>query len=138
MASLDVDVVIGTGPHVLQKVETMSRKDGGKMVVWYSLGNMLSSQLELRHLIGGIAHFDVVKGQNDKVSIDNLAFTPTYMHYEWTETERAGDDLLARRNAMIYPLENAAQPLSRSLFHTTVGDQQQYVMSTLGPGVAIK
>ncbi|MNR52890.1 hypothetical protein D3C85_1728100 [compost metagenome] len=60
------------------------------------------------------------------------------MHYEWTESERASDNLLARRNAMIYPLKDAAQPLSRSLFRATVGEQQQYVTSTPGLDIAIR
>lgn len=138
LSSLGVDVVIGTGPHVLQKVETVPRKDGGKMVVWYSLGNMLSSQLEIQHLIGGIAQFDIVKTKDRQVSIDSLSFTPTYMHYEWTAEEKARDDLLARKNAMIYLLKDAANPLSRSQFHTTVAAQQQYVTSTLGSNIPIK
>jgi poly-gamma-glutamate synthesis protein (capsule biosynthesis protein) len=138
LSSLGVDVVIGTGPHVLQKVETVSRKDGDKMVVWYSLGNMLSSQLEIQHLIGGIAQFDIVKTKDRQVSIDNLSFTPTYMHYEWTAEEKARGDLLARKNAMVYLLKDAAGPLSRSQFHTTVAAQQEYVTSILGSNITIK
>lgn len=81
LSSLGVDVIIGTGPHVLQKFEVVDRADGGKMYVWYSLGNMLSSQLQVTELIGGIAEFDVEKKQN-KITISNLGFIPTYMHYE--------------------------------------------------------
>lgn len=138
LSSLGVDVVIGTGPHVLQKVETVTRSDGGKMIVWYSLGNMLSSQLNIKELIGGIAQFDVTKVDAGKVNIDNLSFTPTYMHYEWTASEAANSDLLARKNAMIYLLDSATSPLSRSLFKTTVAEQKQYVIDTLGSGVAVK
>jgi poly-gamma-glutamate synthesis protein (capsule biosynthesis protein) len=138
LSSLGVDVIIGTGPHVLQKVETVTRADGGKMVVWYSLGNMLSSQLNINELIGGIAQFDIVKNADNKISINNLSFTPTYMHYEWTASQSANNDLLARHNAMIYLLSAAADPLSRSLFNTTVAEQKQYVVDTLGPETTIK
>ncbi len=138
LGSLGVDVIIGTGPHVLQKFQTITRDDGGKMIVWYSLGNMLSSQLNIKELIGGIAAFDITKSTDNKISINNIAFTPTYMHYEWTATEAANSDLLARKNAMIYLLNDAADPLSRSLLNTTVAAQKQYVVDTLGPEVTVK
>lgn len=131
LASLGVDVIIGTGPHVLQPVEIVDRPDGGKMTVWYSLGNMLSSQLKVIELIGGIASFDITKDENNKIIVDNLAFVPTYMHYEWTKTEEANSDLLARKNVNIYLLSEAAEPLSRSLLNTTVDEQKAYFVKTI-------
>lgn len=137
LSSLGVDIVIGTGPHVLQKVETVTRPDGGKMVVWYSLGNMLSSQLQTKELIGGIAKMNIEKTA-DKIIISNLSFTPTYMHYEWTASEAANGDLLARKNAMIYLLKDSEAPLLKSLLNTTVNDQLQYVINTIGSEVIVK
>ena len=130
LAALGADVVIGTGPHVLQKVETVTRPDGNDMLVWYSLGNLLSSQLNVPQLIGGVAQFDIVFDQKG-IRFDSLGFVPTYMHYEWTAAERNAGSLLSRKNAMIYPLKDAATPLSRSLFNTTVAEQQQYVQRIL-------
>ena len=138
LSSLGVDVIIGTGPHVLQTVQTVNRPDGGKTVVWYSLGNMLSSQLSIQELIGGIASFDIIKSTDGSISITNLSFTPTYMHYEWTAEQAVNGDLSARTNVMIYLLSNASEPLSRSLFNTSVAEQNQYVIDTLGPEVTIK
>lgn len=138
LASLGVDVVLGTGPHVLQKVDTLPRADGGVTTVWYSLGNMLSSQLDIKGLIGGIATFDIVKKQDERIDIEQLSFVPTYMHYEWTVDEKARNDLTARKNAKIYLLKDAAAPLSRSLFSTTVEEQRRYVVHTLGDKVTVK
>lgn len=137
-SSLGADVIIGTGPHVLQPVHIVDRADGGKTVIWYSLGNMLSSQLTIQELIGGIAQFDIVKGDDGKISVNNLSFTPTYMHYEWTADQAATGDYLSRKNVMIYLLSDAAVPLSKSLFNTTIGDQKQYVIDTLGADVVVK
>lgn len=137
LASLGTDIVLGTGPHVLQREETLTRPDGGKLVVWYSLGNMLSSQLNINELIGGIAGMDITK-ESGKISISNLTFTPTYMHYEWSAQQAAGGDLSARKNAMIYLLDNAETPLSKSLFNTSVAHEKQYVIDTLGANVAVK
>ena len=138
LSSLGADVIIGTGPHVLQTVQTIDRDDGGKTIVWYSIGNMLSSQLNIKELIGGIAQFDITKTVAGIVTVDNLSFIPTYMHYDWTATQAANSDLLARKNAMIYLLNDAAEPLSRSLFNTTVADQKQYVVDTIGTSVVVK
>ena len=136
---LGVDVVIGTGPHVLQMMQTVYRTaDNFKTVVWYSLGNMLSSQLSVNELVGGIANFDIKKDENDLITIDNYTFIPTYMHYEWTATEAANYDLLARKNAMIYLLDNAVEPLSRSLLNKTVDELKQYVVNTIGTEVTVK
>ncbi|NTW61247.1 CapA family protein [Candidatus Saccharibacteria bacterium] len=138
LSSLGVDVIIGTGPHVLQTVDVIDRPDGGKMTVWYSLGNMLSSQLALKELIGGVARFDITKTlATGKVVISNLTFTPTFMSYEWTASQAANNDLLARKNCMIYPLNSAADALSRSLFNTTASDQMKYVTDTIGNKVKI-
>lgn len=138
LASLGVDIIIGTGPHVLQKAEIITRPDSGRMVVWYSLGNMLSSQLNIKQLIGGIAKMDIIKDNNGLITVNNLSFVPTYMHYEWTAQQSANNDLLARHNAMIYLLKESAQPLSRSLFNTTVEEQRQYVVDIIGTEVVIE
>jgi hypothetical protein len=119
-------------------MQTVAREsDNFKTYVWYSLGNLLSSQLQTKELIGGIAKMDVEKVDN-KLSISNYSFTPTYMHYEWTADEAANGNLTARKNAMIYLLKDAADPMSRSQLHTTVNNQWQYVVDTIGSEVVIK
>ena len=137
LASLGVDVVIGTGPHVLQQVATVARPDGSSMVVWYSLGNMLSSQLNAPQLFSGIAEFDVIKADDTRLSIENLSFTPTYMHYEWTAAQQASGELMARTNAHVFLLKDAAEPLSRSQLHTTIDAQRNYISRTLGAEVTV-
>ena len=44
LASLGVDVVIGTHPHVIRPYGEMERQDGKKMLVYYSLANFASGQ----------------------------------------------------------------------------------------------
>lgn len=137
--SLGVDIIIGTGPHVLQRADIYKGSDGKKTVVWYSLGNMLSSQLNINQLIGGIANMTITKSAaTKKIKIDSLLFTPTYMHYEWSATDAANGNLLARKNAMIYLLDSAAEPMSKSLFNTSVAAQKEYVIDTIGSDVTIK
>lgn len=137
LANEGADIVFGTGPHVLQPLEARTRPDGKNMYVWYSLGNMLSSQLNIDELIGGIAGLTVTK-TSDGIKIDTPTFIPTYMHYEWTAAQKAANNLSSRKNAMIYLLKDAAEPLSRSLLRTSVDSQIEYVKSTLGDLVVIK
>ena len=138
LTELGADVIIGTGPHVLEPVEWMPASDGSQTLVWFSIGNLLSTQLEIPQLIGGIAQFDVVKTPAGAISIEAPGFIPTYMHYEWSPAEAAAGDLLARHNLHVFPLAEAADPLSRSLFATSVEEQQAYVASVLGPIPALR
>ncbi len=43
-ANAGADVVIGTHPHVIQKMETVTRPDGTPMTIFYSLGNFRAYQ----------------------------------------------------------------------------------------------
>ncbi len=56
-----VDVVVGTHPHVLQPVELREREDGHKMLLYYSLGNMVSRQDRRESSIGGLAEFTLTR-----------------------------------------------------------------------------
>ncbi len=67
----DVDVVIGTHPHVLQPVETLTDTDGHQMLVYYSLGNLISGQDRPECQTGGLAKFNIVKAVDGGVSIEN-------------------------------------------------------------------
>lgn len=128
LASQGADIVIGTGPHVLQPVKRLPKAGGGETVVWYSLGNFLSTQEQINGLIGGIAYMDI----NAKThAVDKLSFLPTYMHYEWTAQQKAAGDLLARKNLKLYLLDKAAEPLSRSQNETTAAAQTTRVTSLL-------
>lgn len=138
LASLGVDVIIGTGPHVLQPVDIIKRPDGQKMTVWYSLGNMLSTQLNIPQLFSGVASFDIVKHTDGTVAIEKLGFKPTYMHYEWTAAQEAQSDLLARKNVMIYPFSEATFPLEKTRLNTTIAEQWNYIVKTLGKDVTVE
>lgn len=51
----DVDVVIGGHPHTLQPYGTMSDKEGHSMLIFYSLGNFVSTQESFDALLEGMA-----------------------------------------------------------------------------------
>ncbi len=140
LSALGADVIIGTGPHVLQRAEWQTGMDGRKVLVWYSLGNFLSTQYELlAQRIGGIAVMKLEKTNDKKipVKISKVGFMPTYMHYDWPPADRAAEELTTRTNLGVHPLNKADGPLGRSGFTTTVREQQEIVRTTLGPDVTM-
>lgn len=66
-----VDVIIGTHPHVLQPFEMRKREDGHQMLVYYSLGNLISGQDKEECKIGGLAEFSIVKSPKGEISIED-------------------------------------------------------------------
>ena len=67
----EVDVVIGTHPHVLQPYEIRTGADGHQMLIYYSLGNLVSGQDKPECQIGGLAKFNIIKAPNGSVSIQD-------------------------------------------------------------------
>ena len=127
-AGKGVDVVIGTGPHWLQPVQKLPKAGGGSTVVWYSLGNLLSTQLDIKGLIGGIAVMDIDARTK---TVTSIGFLPTYMHYYWTAAQKAADNEAARTDLALYPLDQAGAAMAHSQDDTTVAEQTQYVTQLL-------
>lgn len=92
------DVIVGTGPHVLQRVERVTSPRGEAVVAW-SLGNLVSNQGSL-HAPGGASRADpercpfardgallrvTVAREGDRIRVRALEAVPL-----WTENDRAG------------------------------------------------
>lgn len=138
VSQLGADVIIGTGPHVLQSAEWIDRPDGKRTLVWYSLGNMLSTQLNLDQLTGVIAGFDIVRDVNGAVSIANPSAELTYMHYSWTAEDEAAGNLLARTDLSISLLRDAEPLLAQTRFGVTADEQFAASAQILGADVAVR
>ena len=83
-SSLGVDIVIGTHPHVLQKVEWVTNEETGKkMLVYYSLGNFISRQVNLNQMCGGMAEITVERKAGE-IKITNAKLAPIVDFYERT------------------------------------------------------
>ncbi|MCL1859480.1 MAG: CapA family protein [Oscillospiraceae bacterium] len=84
MVDNGVDVIIGMHPHVFQETKWVSRPDGKKTLIAYSLGNMISGMLGAKNMIGGLLNFDIVKitknGESD-TTIENVQMIPIITHY---------------------------------------------------------
>lgn len=80
-----VDVIIGSHPHVLQKMEkrTVTLDDGTKKdgFVIYSLGNFMSGQVQEGTRNSIILNLEVTKNaETGKITIDHAEYVPIYMH----------------------------------------------------------
>lgn len=83
LADAGADIIIGNHPHVLRDIEMIERKDGGKTLCAYSLGNFISAQSVGQNLIGGILEFNVTMTEGKKsASITDVKLTPIVTHYD--------------------------------------------------------
>ena len=79
-----VDVVIGGHPHVLQPYGRMSDENGNEMLIFYSLGNFVSTQESFDTLLEGMASFTIQKSTlkgKSTVKILDATVKPMVMHY---------------------------------------------------------
>lgn len=80
-SDLGVDIVIGCHPHVIEPVKWVENKETGKkMLVYYSVGNFISHQIELDQLLGGMAQITIEK-HGEEIEISSAKFVPIVCHY---------------------------------------------------------
>lgn len=101
-----VDIVIGSHPHVVRTMETLTGEDGHKMLVHYSLGNFTSTQTDLPSLMGAMAKITVRKNiETGEIEIPEHEFIPLLMYYNKEIPQAA-----------IYKLEDYPQELIQQHF----------------------
>lgn len=106
-ADLEVDVVIGTHPHVIQPIEWLTGTNGNEMLVVWSLGNLLAHALDDINTLGGMISFDFVVTEED-TTIENVVFRPTVSHFSY----HYKDNNRLKRKFKIYYLDEYTDELS--------------------------
>lgn len=115
-SDMGVDLVIGCHPHVIEKVEWVTNETTGKkMLVYYSLGNFISHQLDLENLLGGMAQVTIEK-KSGKTEITSAKFVPIVCHY------RKGDSGKFEFN--VYKLSDYNNDLAKT--HSQSGGTVEY------------
>lgn len=66
------DLIIGTHPHVCERIDWVTTDNGNKSLCYYSLGNYASNQQEAPEVLGGMAKVKIVK-EDGKTFIDESA-----------------------------------------------------------------
>ena len=86
IANWGADVIIGTGPHVVQDAEWIMRDNGTPCFVAYSLGNFLNAQSNADCMIGAILTFQIVARDlstgNAQIMIEAPKLIPVINHYD--------------------------------------------------------
>jgi poly-gamma-glutamate synthesis protein (capsule biosynthesis protein) len=87
LCDLDVDVIIGGHPHVIQPLEILKSKDGNQIVCLYSTGNAVSNQriyrasIKTGHTEDGILFTATFSKYSDgMVKVTGLDALPTWVH----------------------------------------------------------
>ena len=76
MADNGADLIIGSHPHVLQPLETVTASSGREVPVFYSLGNFVSHQLTAIEMLGGMASVELTKTDTG-VAVTACELVPT-------------------------------------------------------------
>lgn len=85
-AENDVDLVMGTHPHVIEPVEWVAEETGEKgMLVYYSLGNFVnwtasSGEGIANRMVGGMAQVTIGKDENGEAFIVDYGVEPLICH----------------------------------------------------------
>ncbi len=104
MCELEVDVVLGMHPHVIQPMEWMTSSNGSKTLVIYSLGNLVSGMARGKNMLGGLFYMDIRKdAETGEVTIESPMFLPIVCHYNKSQ-----------RNYKIYYLSDYTEDLALS------------------------
>ena len=79
-----VDIILGNHPHCLQPMEkrTVTLDDGSTKdcFVIYALGNFICDQTAENTRNSIILNLRITRSKDNKISIDNVTYTPIYMY----------------------------------------------------------
>lgn len=85
-ADWGADLIIGTGPHVVQSAEWLTSSDGHTAFVSYSLGNFISAQSDADTMIGAVLSCTIrqtiLPDGNKSTEIVNPQLHPIITHYD--------------------------------------------------------
>ena len=101
MVDNDVDVILGMHPHVFQETKWVTRPNGKRTLITYSIGNMISGMLGAKNMIGGFLSFDIVK-TGSETSIENVEMIPIITHYN-----------MQRKGFQLYRFEDYTEELAK-------------------------
>lgn len=111
MTELEVDVVLGMHPHVIQPMEWKTASSGHKTLVVYSLGNFVSGMVAGKNMLAGMLSINIVRdAETAEVYIDTPLFVPIVTHY--VKKTRVASNDTGYRDFKIYPLIDYTEELA--------------------------
>ncbi len=83
MVNWGADVILGCHTHTAETMEWLTRDDGSKGFVFYSMGNFICAQTDNFNVVGEIPDFDIVVNDVTKeVKLEDVGVIPHIIHYE--------------------------------------------------------
>ena len=83
MVNWGADVILGCHTHTAETMEWITRDDGTKGFVYYSMGNFICCQTDNFNLVGEMPDFDIVMdGETGEITLENVGAIPNIIHYE--------------------------------------------------------
>ncbi len=81
MLNLGASAVVGSHPHVVQKIESYTTTDGRPTIIAYSLGNFISNQFWLWTKTSMLLLLKFKEdGASDQLIVDDLKYVPLWMN----------------------------------------------------------
>lgn len=78
VANSGADLIVASHVHVIQTVETVTTDDGRTVYVAYGLGNFYCGQ-RARYMDAGLMLNYTIEKTNEKTSLKNISYTPTWV-----------------------------------------------------------
>ncbi|MDO4289774.1 MAG: CapA family protein [Eggerthellaceae bacterium] len=129
LADLEVDMVIGSHPHVIGPLAWVEGATGHRTLVAYSLGNFLSNHNSpaISNELEGMLTCDFVGNEDGGVSVENAAWTPLVNHADadgsfGVYALRDYSEELAARHTLLGELDDPIGQL-RDITHEVVGEE---------------
>lgn len=84
-ADAGADLILGTHPHVIEKIEWVNGEGGNRTLCYYSLGNFVSNQQYTDLVLGAMAYLEIEK-KDGKAAIveDSVKAIPVVTHNDKT------------------------------------------------------
>lgn len=83
MVNWGADVILGCHTHTAETMEWITRDDGTRGFVFYSMGNFICAQTDNFNLVGEMPDFDIVmNGETGEITLENVGAIPNIIHYE--------------------------------------------------------
>lgn len=112
IADAGAHAVIGHHSHTPQPVEWVNAAGGGRTLVIYSLGNLISTMLKPVNMVGLVVTFDIVKEQGLPAYIENPRAVPTVTHYSADPAVLDSQNLPTRSGVKVYLMEDYSAALA--------------------------
>ena len=124
MIDWGADVILGSGPHTAETMEYITREDGTRGMVFYSMGNFISAQTDNFNLVGEMEFFDLVKhGDTGETTVEHVRCLPVITHYD--------DGALS--NLRLYPYDMYTNELavSHGVPYAPLGSAKNFSMDVI-------